>query len=136
MTTERRSAVVLVVSLLLVSLSPVIGSAAADDAIHLSVDVQHVVLSPGAAANVMLTADGQHVKLIDFGQGFVATATRSGAQTKVGADLYSSPEKLMYKRYDTADDIWAYGCMLAVLLLGSAEMPKVPPAESTSCVVG
>ena len=55
MTTERRSAVVLVVSLLLVSLSPVIGSAAADDAIHLSVDVQHVVLSPGAAANVTLT---------------------------------------------------------------------------------
>ena len=55
MTTERRSAVVLVVSLLLVSLSPVIGSAAADDAIHLSVDVQHVVLTPGAAANVTLT---------------------------------------------------------------------------------
>jgi hypothetical protein len=55
MTTERRSAVVLVVSLLLVSLSPVIGSAAADDAIHLSVDVQHVVLSPGGAANVTLT---------------------------------------------------------------------------------
>ena len=55
MTTERRSAVVLVVSLLLVSLSPVIGSAAADDAIHLSVDVQHVVLVPGAATNVTLT---------------------------------------------------------------------------------
>ena len=55
MTTERRSAVVLVVSLLLVSLSPVIGSAAADDAIHLSVDVQHVVLLPGGAANVTLT---------------------------------------------------------------------------------
>ena len=55
MTTERRSAVVLVVSLLLVSLSPVVGSAAADDAIHLSVDVQHVVLTPGGAANVTLT---------------------------------------------------------------------------------
>ncbi|MED5499135.1 MAG: hypothetical protein VX845_05595, partial [Candidatus Thermoplasmatota archaeon] len=55
MTTERRSAVVLVVSLLLVSLSPIIGSAAADDAIHLSVDVQHVVLMPGAATNVTLT---------------------------------------------------------------------------------
>ena len=55
MTTERRSAVVLVVSLLLVSLSPIIGSAAADDAIHLSVDMQHVVLMPGAATNVTLT---------------------------------------------------------------------------------
>ena len=55
MTTERRSAVVLVVSLLLVSLSPIIGSAAADDAIHLSVDVQHVVLMPGDATNVTLT---------------------------------------------------------------------------------
>ena len=55
MTTERRSAVVLVVSLLLVSLSPFIGTAAADDAIHLSVDVQHVVLVPGGFANVTLT---------------------------------------------------------------------------------
>ncbi|DAC17969.1 MAG TPA: hypothetical protein HA276_02835, partial [Candidatus Poseidoniaceae archaeon] len=55
MTTERRSAVVLVVSLLLVSLTPFIGTAAADDSIHLSVDVQHVVLTPGGAANVTLT---------------------------------------------------------------------------------
>jgi uncharacterized membrane protein len=43
--------------MLMMSLSPLVGSASADDSILLSTDVQHVVLAPGQSTNVTLTVE-------------------------------------------------------------------------------
>ena len=39
----------------MISMSPLVGSASADEPILLSTDVQHVVLTPGQSTNITLT---------------------------------------------------------------------------------
>ena len=51
----KRPAVLLLSLLLFASAGPLAGHAAAAESIHLAVDVQHVILAPGGAANVTLT---------------------------------------------------------------------------------
>ena len=46
-----------VLVLLMMSLSPLVGVAAADDSILLQTDTQHVVLAPGQSTNVTLTVE-------------------------------------------------------------------------------
>ena len=50
-------AVACVLVLLMMSLSPLVGVAAADDSILLQTDTQHVVLAPGQSTNVTLTVE-------------------------------------------------------------------------------
>ena len=62
----QRPAVLLLALLLLTSCAPLIGHAAAAESIHLSVDVQHVVLAPGQAANVTLTVTNNGSSIDSF----------------------------------------------------------------------
>ena len=41
----------------MMSMSPLVGSASADEPILLSTDVQHVVLTPGQSTNITLTVE-------------------------------------------------------------------------------
>ena len=66
MTATRRPAVLLLTLLLAASMAPMLGQASASEAIHLSVDVQHVVLAPGAVANVTLTVTNNGSSIDSF----------------------------------------------------------------------
>ncbi len=57
MSSRPARAVACVLVLLMMSVSPLIGSASADDSILLSTDVQHVVLAPGQSTNITLTVE-------------------------------------------------------------------------------
>ena len=55
MSSRPTRAVACVLVLLTMSISPLVGSASADEPILLSTDVQHVVLTPGQSTNITLT---------------------------------------------------------------------------------
>ena len=57
MSSRPARAVACVLVLLMMSLSPLVGVAAADDSILLQTDTQHVVLAPGQSTNVTLTVE-------------------------------------------------------------------------------
>ncbi|MDP6199262.1 MAG: NEW3 domain-containing protein, partial [Candidatus Poseidonia sp.] len=57
MSSRPARTVACVLVLLMMSLSPLIGSASAHDSILLSTDVQHVVLEPGQSTNITLTVE-------------------------------------------------------------------------------
>ena len=57
MSSRPARAVACVLVLLMMSISPLVGSASADETILLSTDVQHVVLTPGQSTNITLTVE-------------------------------------------------------------------------------
>ena len=57
MSSRTARAVACVLVLLTMSISPLVGSASADETILLSTDVQHVVLTPGQSTNITLTVE-------------------------------------------------------------------------------
>lgn len=68
-----------------------------------------------ALKNVFL-AEGNTVKLGDFGVARILESTQDMARTKVGTPCYISPERCEGKAYSYASDVWAMGCLLYELL--------------------
>ena len=66
MASQRARSVSCVVVLLLMSLSPLVITASADDAILLSTDMQHVVLEPGQSTNVTLTIENNGTSITSY----------------------------------------------------------------------
>ncbi|MGI8456655.1 MAG: Stk1 family PASTA domain-containing Ser/Thr kinase [Propionibacteriaceae bacterium] len=73
-------------------------------------------------ANVMLTAAGQ-VKVMDFGIARAVDDSTSGGLTQtaavVGTAHYLSPEQARGERVDPRSDLYAAGCLLYALLVGT-----------------
>ena len=69
--------------------------------------------------NMLLDANMQTVKLIDFGMSKILTDPNAIMDSKLGTPYYISPEILTGK-YDKGCDMWAIGVVSFVLLSGQA----------------
>jgi serine/threonine protein kinase len=76
-------------------------------------------------SNVMITLD-KRVKIIDFGLAIQLKDFVEEDTTICGTPNYISPETITGKRFGPQSDLWAIGCILYVMLVGS------PPFESSS----
>ena len=76
----------------------------------------HRDLKPG---NIMLSS-GNEVKITDFGLALLADRSRLTAPgTILGTFSYMSPEQAQAKAVDRRSDLWALGCLLCEMLLGT-----------------
>lgn len=83
-------------------------------------NIVHRDLKPG---NVMLDPSGG-VKVLDFGLASSpgASAGRASGSTPSGTPGYMSPEQAMGRSCTPADDVWAFGKVMAECLAGSARV--------------
>jgi serine/threonine protein kinase len=83
-------------------------------------------------ANVLISAQGDHVYLTDFGLSrLVASDTRLTTTGHwLGTAAYASPEHLRGERTDARSDVYALGCVLHAALTGEPPFPRqtVPAA--------
>ena len=71
--------------------------------------------------NVLLKKYGMTgIKLIDFGS---SCYTEGKLMIYVQSRFYRAPEVILECRYDTAVDIWSFGCLVAELVLGQPLLP-------------
>ena len=71
--------------------------------------------------NVLLKKYGlTGIKLIDFGS---SCYTEGKLMVYVQSRFYRAPEVILECRYDTAVDIWSFGCLVAELVLGQPLLP-------------
>ncbi len=77
-------------------------------------------------ANIVVLAGGDHVKVVDFGlakqvaEGW-SDVTYTGAL--IGTPLYMAPEVIAGSAIDTRSDLYALGCVVYELLVGSPPFP-------------
>jgi serine/threonine-protein kinase len=101
-------------------------------------------------ANIKLRPDGV-VKLLDFGVAKLrppdtrdtdlaaaSTATAAGTHEAVivGTLAYMSPEQVRGDDVDERTDVWAFGCMLFVLLSGRAPFAGRTPSDIIAAILG
>ena len=71
--------------------------------------------------NILLRQFGRSsIKVIDFGS---SVYTDAKLLTYVQSRFYRAPEVILGCHYDTAVDIWSFGCLLAELVLGYPLLP-------------
>lgn len=74
--------------------------------------------------NLLITADGQHVKLADFGLARLSAIPNGPYTFEVVTLWYRAPELLLgANRYSTSVDVWSIGCIFAEMATG---MPLFP----------
>lgn len=69
--------------------------------------------------NMLLDANMQTVKLIDFGMSKILKDPNAFMDSTLGTPYYISPE-ILYGKYDKGCDMWAIGVVTFVLLSGNA----------------
>ena len=69
--------------------------------------------------------EGGVPKIIDLGLA-CTLASKSKASSRVGTDLYMSPEKVRGEKYDGKDDVWALGCILGSVATATLLQARVP----------
>lgn len=58
------------------------------------------------------------VQLSDLGGSYPEDSKWAKEGTKIGAPMWTSPEVIMETPWNTATDIWSFGCMLISLIYG------------------
>jgi serine/threonine protein kinase len=73
--------------------------------------------------NILLDRDG-HIVLTDFGcaKVFVGDQSHQRAFTNCGTLQYQAPEMIMGWSHDAAVDIWGFGLLVHMMLVGKVSM--------------
>ena len=87
------------------------------DAVHY-IHAKQIVHRDLKLSNIMITHNGNHVKLIDFG--LSDTDDFSILKQPAGTSGYISPEQSISRKADIRNDIFSIGCILEKILPGKA----------------
>ena len=87
------------------------------DAVHY-IHAKQIVHRDLKPSNIMITHNGNHVKLIDFG--LSDTDDFSILKQPAGTPGYISPEQIISRQADIRNDIFSIGCILEKILPGKA----------------
>ena len=87
------------------------------DAVHY-IHAKQIVHRDLKPSNIMITHNGSHVKLIDFG--LSDTDDFSILKQPAGTSGYISPEQSISRKADIRNDIFSIGCILEKILPGKA----------------
>ncbi len=87
------------------------------DAVHY-IHAKQIVHRELKLSNIMITHNGNHVKLIDFG--LSDTDDFSILKQPAGTSGYISPEQIISRQADIRNDIFSIGCILEKILPGKA----------------
>jgi serine/threonine protein kinase len=79
--------------------------------------------------NFLIGADGQTVKLCDFGLSAKLLKGSKGLTDIVGTPPFMCPEMLLEKEYDFKADVWSVGVVAYAFLFGS--FPYMPKTQSS-----
>lgn len=83
--------------------------------------------------NILLkSANKSGIKLIDFGS---SCFEDERMYTYIQSRFYRSPEVILGLPYDTAIDIWSFGCILAELYTGYPLFPGENEVEQMGCIM-
>eukprot|EP00760_Papus_ankaliazontas_P032170 PhM_4_TR5672/c0_g1_i1/m.14864/K04421/MAP3K3, MEKK3; mitogen-activated protein kinase kinase kinase 3 len=104
------------------------------DYLHTTLRLCHRDIKPD---NILLTSEGV-CKLTDFGVSAALKDTgTAGCMTVVGTPAYMAPEMLQGERYNSAADIWSFGCVVFEMVSGTPPWSECPnPAAVMFRVVG
>ena len=87
------------------------------DAVHY-IHAKQIVHRDLKPSNIMITHNGNHVKLIDFG--LSDTDDFAILKQPAGTPGYISPEQIISRKADIRNDIFSIGCILEKILPGKA----------------
>ena len=85
------------------------------DAVHY-IHAKQIVHRDLKPSNIMITHNGNHVKLIDFG--LSDTDDFAILKQPAGTPGYISPEQIVFQQADIRNDIFSIGCILEKILPG------------------
>ena len=85
------------------------------DAVHY-IHAKQIVHKDLKPSNIMITHNGNHVKLIDFG--LSDTDDFAILKQPAGTPGYISPEQIISRQADIRNDIFSIGCILEMILPG------------------
>jgi len=83
--------------------------------------------------NILLKHNGRpNIKVIDFGS---SVFTDWNLLSYVQSRFYRAPEVILGCHYDTAVDIWSFGCLLAELVLGYPLLPGYNEDDQMALII-
>ena len=99
------------------------------DAVHY-IHAKQIVHRDLKPSNIMITHNGNHVKLIDFG--LSDTDDFAILKQPAGTPSYISPEQIVSQQADIRNDIFSIGCILEKILPGKPYTAIIKSAGSDS----
>ena len=98
------------------------------DALHY-IHARQIVHRDLKPSNIMITHNGNHVKIIDFG--LSDSDSYAVLKQPAGTKGYMSPEQTTSRRADLRNDIYSIGCVLEQMQLGKDYVPVIDRCKAS-----